>query len=272
MLPVLPLLLACQAPHEPALTTGRAHSITVEPNHLDALDRCSPPEPFEWPSDQVWLTGGQDSACTATISEHLGIAWDTVDEGSDAHDSLRVTVNSMYPVLGNPQGTVAELEQEVGTDGFVRAAPGETYAELAAELGTDELRFVIYDYVTSSITETVYDPDLVGSSTSATADLQTGTVGIQDALGRWMPKVLVHEATHLWRDEAHVACPEGTEDEWGTDYSGKRVCDEDWTGPWGHEAAYMWTSLQTDWGELSDLVHWDAGESLDQAERFIIEP
>ena len=70
--------------------------------------------------------------------------------------------------------------------------------------------------------------------------------------------VLFHEATHLWREQPHVPCPD---DMWmtGTDVSGLAVCDETWAGPYGYEGGLiqlMFDNRELDQDDFQDRMIW----------------
>jgi hypothetical protein len=195
---------------------------------------CQPPQPFEGQyTSHAFFRDPCQEALIADMKVDLASFAEQNDQGADYLASLLEGANYL---MARDQGTIDELQtlrDELDT-WAVREPFIEQVLLVAEALDQAEVRQVVYNMVMSTIERTEFAPsaDYAAKFIISTRTLKWDgkTTAAKNAL------LLMHEASHGWTGVAHVICPEGTlEDD--TDYSGQRVCDDEWDGAWGFQAA-----------------------------------
>ena len=139
--------------------------------------------------------------------------------------------------MGRDLGTVDELLARQDDQGqyYIRQPFRDAVQEIADVLGHEQVSAVLYDMVTSVIlTTSVVEMEYTAYYYFDTRHMDFST-DFRDS-GLVGAGVLVHEAAHGWTNINHVNCPEGTTYESG-DFSGMKVCDEDWNAAHAFAAA-----------------------------------
>jgi hypothetical protein len=196
---------------------------------------CQPPEPFERWGLQANLYADW---CRDALIADLKI--DEEDFAAENYycDYWENLAEGAYILLGADQGTVQELTEIDDSDDlyYVRDPFIEQIQLAADELGQDQVRQVLYNMVMSTIlqTRTGAGPGAANFNPSTRILNYNGFSGVVSHA-----TLLVHEATHGWQNVGHDECPEGHVVD-GDDYSGQKVCDDDWDGAWGFQAASGW--------------------------------
>jgi hypothetical protein len=195
---------------------------------------CQPPAPFTSPG--TWEPFYEDE-CQDALMADLKLDLESFTETTQGPRAMEALVEGAFYLLGRDLGGLGDLQDlEDETDRWAIRDPFIEQALLVADvLDVTEVRRVLYNLVMSTILETRYAPDI---DYSATFTLSSRTLRYrgQNGTGASHACLLVHEATHGWQDIGHVECPENHIVD-GTDYSGQKLCDPDWAGAFGFEAA-----------------------------------
>lgn len=227
---------------------------------------CGRPEEYRpiWPfycddctSTEVLTT----QECRDAIMADMKLDLDTLPSpDSGEGDNLSMLG---YALLSTPLGTVEELRASynAGRWVYVRQPFVHFLEELAAGTGEHRVRRLLYNMAMSSMVRTVW-VDWEVSEREFWADIDDRTLHLSTyfgvAEGHSAATVLIHEAVHLWKQQAHITCPECCG--WAP---GEPSCDEDFDGPYGYQAALPELMIPTlMWEEDPYLADWQAG-SLD---------
>lgn len=275
--PLLALALAggCTSPAGPTFGTGETSIPDAYRNgwyqdwFTPTWETCGQPDAFipydpmyPWEDWDVELEHLISEECLEAVWTDMKVDMDHLDENTQAPQAFAESLAMYgYFILAVPAGTVEELRQRYDDGEDYLGQPFVEEIEVLARLtGEDRVRALVYNLVMSSMVRTVWinPDDWDDDPPVAWAEIEQREIHMVTRSHYGWPylaAVLVHEATHLWRQQRHVICLPGSA------RPGERSCDDTWQGAQGYEATYAESVLPyLRWYEAPETAEWHADD------------
>ncbi len=256
--------------------SGYARLELIEDRWSVAMAACGDPAPWEVQDPAYREDFRTDTACQQAFESDLGMSLESMGGSEYFLSSFRL---SMLELMGADLGTLDQLDAlppEVGTT--ARPALIDSLQAIGDATGRPETQAALYNLVASLVTrlekvDTINDGTATGSEIERDTGRMYTTGSCDRGVSRWhCATTLVHEATHVWNQVRHVACPEGREVQ-GIDVAGRNLCDTDWNSARGFEggAAALLDHHLPAGGAYEDGYREDAASIIDEVHALVLE-